>query len=267
MAVAVNIVTGKTGTAHISGSDIRSFNRGVTGMDGALKEGRMFEATIGANNTISIADGEMVMQGVHWRIDENTNKSITIENGEGADLNRVDLILAHYHINTETGIESVELEVLKGNSTTGVASRKAFTKGDLRAGDSDCRMAVYAVNISGFTITSVVGMFDHIPQLADISGGVKVYIGSKVLDSGTTKTTSKKVLSDTEVKSIVGKNLTNDQLITNVFVNFMNGHYEANGAVICQAAERRASSNGYYVRFANAVEGAYRINYMLVCSV
>lgn len=262
MGVEVNLVTGKKGRPHISGPDLRAFNSGITGMDGALQTGRMFSATAAAGNTITIADGDMIMQGIHWRIDEDTVKEIALSNGESG-MRRCDLILAHYHINVDTGIESVELEVLEGNPTAGTPSPRTFTEGNLREGDSDARMELFRVEMNGFNVSEITPMFDHIPTLKQVSEGIKVFMGSKVCNP-TTATTAIKVFTDSDIRKMVGKELTASQLMDRIFISYMNGHYEANGGAAINGSERRANSNGFYARLSGSVKGNIRINYIVV---
>lgn len=262
MGVEVNIVTGKAGRPHISGSDLRAFNSGIAGMDGALQTGRMFAATTSAGNTITIADGDMIMQGVHWRIDEDTVKEVVLANGESG-MRRCDLIIAHYHVNVETGIETVELEVIEGNATSGTPAPKSFVKGDLRSGDSDARMELYRVELNGFNVSTVTAMFDHIPTLKQVSEGIKVFMGSKVLNP-TTATTAIKVFTDSDINNMIGKTLSDGDLMSHIFISYMNGHYEANGSAAIVGSERRANSKGFYARMSGSVKGNIRINYIVV---
>ena len=66
----MKIVTGYRGEPHITSQDHQSFYQGVFGRQMyVLGTGNEFEAQLTDTNTITVSDGDGIMQGCHFRID------------------------------------------------------------------------------------------------------------------------------------------------------------------------------------------------------
>lgn len=112
MANEVKLITGASGTRHITPQDDASLIRGIVGNGAYILNDVQLE--IRSNNTIVIPACDLVINGRHIRI---TNpKSVTIENGVAGN-SRTDTIYLHY---TNTGgIEDVDIRVNKGAGVSG----------------------------------------------------------------------------------------------------------------------------------------------------
>ena len=78
----MRIIPPYQGQNHVTANDIGGFQQGVVGVeDYVLGVGEKAKATLISNNTVRISDGELVMQGVHWRIKPGTYENVTINNG------------------------------------------------------------------------------------------------------------------------------------------------------------------------------------------
>lgn len=112
MANEVKLITGASGTRHITPQDDASLIRGIVGNGAYILNDVQLE--IRSNNTIVIPACDLVINGRHIRI---TNpKSVTIENGAVGN-SRTDTIYLHY---TNTGgIEDVDIRVNKGAGVSG----------------------------------------------------------------------------------------------------------------------------------------------------
>lgn len=121
-------------------------------------------ATVVDNNTVRISDGDILLQGRHARIDAGTVEDMTIGTGT-IEMNRNDLIVARYTLNTGTGFENIELIVIEGTETSGSASDPAYNTGNIRTGSSIVDFPLYRVRIEGINIVGLVRLFE-------ISGGV-----------------------------------------------------------------------------------------------
>lgn len=113
MANEVKLITGASGTRHITPQDDASLIRGIVGNGAYILNDVQLE--IRSNNTIVIPACDLVINGRHIRI---TNpKSVTIENGAVGN-SRTDTIYLHY---TNTGgIEDVDIRVNKGAGVSGM---------------------------------------------------------------------------------------------------------------------------------------------------
>jgi len=69
----MHLVTGYAGQEHITAADQGSWNAAIVGSgEYVLKKGSQFAATVITNNQIRIADGDILMQGRHIRLNEGT---------------------------------------------------------------------------------------------------------------------------------------------------------------------------------------------------
>ena len=130
----MHLVTGYLGQEHIKAVDQAAFNAALIGTGQfVLEKGKVFEAQIISNNQIRILDGELMMQGRFVRLDPDTYVDLAIENGvQGKKRN--DLIVARYTKNTVTGIESVDLVVIKGTAVDSKPVDPEHTEGDITNG-------------------------------------------------------------------------------------------------------------------------------------
>ena len=149
----MKIVTGYTGTPHITSNDQQAFNQGIFGTgNSVLGVGQKFDATLNTATTITIEDGEGVMQGVHFRIETGETETVTISPGT-AGYNRIDLICARYTKEPGTGAENVELVVVEGTPSTGAAEAPTYNTGAILSGDTPVDFPLWKVTLSGLTPT------------------------------------------------------------------------------------------------------------------
>lgn len=159
----MKIITGATGTAHVTSNDDGEFNQAIWG-DGlvVLQNGNKLSATIIDNNTIRVADGDVVFQGRHALIEPNTYEDISITTGASGQ-NRKDLICVQYKLTG--GVESMNLVVKQGTATSGTATDPSYTEGTIRTGAVLAEAPLFRVNISGITISSVERLADTMPYI------------------------------------------------------------------------------------------------------
>lgn len=119
----MNIVTGYTGTPHITANEAQALNQGILGSGNyVLDVGQKFSATLVDANNITIEDGEGVMQGVQFRIAPGETENVSISNGT-TGYNRIDLICARYTKDPQTGIEAVKPGTEHNHQKSGEHSR------------------------------------------------------------------------------------------------------------------------------------------------
>ena len=156
----MHLVTGYAGTDHITAADQGSWNAAIVGSgEYVLKKGNQLAATVISSNQIRIADGDILMQGRHVRLNEGNSVDLTIENG-AQGYYRNDLIVARYTKSSSTGVEEVNLVVIKGTASTSAASDPEYTAGDIitdHALQND--MPLYRVPLSGLSVGAPVPLF------------------------------------------------------------------------------------------------------------
>lgn len=159
--MALDLVTGYKGTAHITAEDVGAFNAGIFGSgEYVLNSGNKFSASLTSNNTVKILDGDLVMQGRHITLKKDTFEEVTIENGTSG-MNRIDLIVARYTKDSNTGVENVAFAVIKGTPTSSTATDPEYTTGDILSGACTLHeMPLYRISLSGLTAGTPEAMFE-----------------------------------------------------------------------------------------------------------
>ena len=206
----MKIVTGYTGTPHVTSNAAQALNQGIFGIgDYVLDVGNKFTATLTDANTVTIQDGEGVMQGVHFRIDPGTTEAVTISNGTSG-YNRIDLICARYTKNAITGIEDVSLVVVEGTPDASTPTEPTVNSGTILTGSSPVDFPLYKVSLSGLT-----------PTLTSLFSG-------RIIDYSTT---------DTITLSASGVSGTYEGAVTHKTITLEPGCY-----LFCIRVEARATS-------------------------
>ena len=113
----MEIIAGYVGEPHVTSQQERNTNIAIFGSDARIIGGvnSEFEATVVSANLVEISDGMIVCEGCTAEIPRGMNDSLVIDNGEQG-MKRIDLIVARYSRNANTGAESMELVVIKGTS-------------------------------------------------------------------------------------------------------------------------------------------------------
>lgn len=149
----MKIVTGYTGQPHITSNAVQGFNQGIFGTGNyVLNVGNKFNAVLTDVNTVTISDGEGVLQGVHFRIDPGTTEDVNIANGT-TGYKRIDYICARYTKNALTGVESVNLVVVEGTPAASTPTAPTINTGEVLLGGSPVDFPLYEVDLNGLTPT------------------------------------------------------------------------------------------------------------------
>ena len=151
----MHLVTGYAGKTHVTAADHGAFWAAVVGPDSYILDiGQKFAATIVSNNLIRIADGDLLMQGRHVRINTGETVDLTIENGT-AGTKRHDLIVARYTKSEETGVEEVNLIVLRGEPSETTAYDPEYITGDILNSTLQRDLPLYRIRIVDAEITNI----------------------------------------------------------------------------------------------------------------
>lgn len=147
----MKIVTGYTGTPHVSSNDDQGFHQGIFGSgNNVLNVGSTFEAELVDATTVTIADGEGMLQGVHFRVGPGTVDTVNIDAGV-VGYNRIDLICARYTKDANSGIESVDWHVIKGTPSASTPTAPDPETGDVLGGDLVADFPMYQITLTGVT--------------------------------------------------------------------------------------------------------------------
>lgn len=151
----MNIITGYKGTPHITSQQDRDINSAIFS-DGVyiLNIGSRLAATIVSANEVTIADGLVIAQGCAAEVERGTSESLTIDNGAQGML-RKDLIVLRYTKDASTGVEDMEIAVIKGTPAASNPALPSYASGSIANGDTLVEFPLYTVNLDGITLESV----------------------------------------------------------------------------------------------------------------
>lgn len=122
---------------------------------------------------------------------------------------RTDLIVVRYSKNLGTGVETMELAVIKGTPASSNPQRPSYTSGTIAEGDTLVEFPLYDVNISGISITSVERLVP-VTSVSALITGMQNKIGSTSM--GTTATTLTGAISEHETDITALQGTVNNQL-------------------------------------------------------
>lgn len=150
--MAIELITGRAGKAHIGSEDDRAYHAYTNGEGRYVLNGGT--ANIESANNVHVGPVEFLVDGAHVRV-TGAGEDVAIENGV-ASYKRVDVVALHY---THTGgeddyIESVEFAVVKGaNVELGSEPQVPDMpkSGTILTGADDVYVPVYSLLIDGLT--------------------------------------------------------------------------------------------------------------------
>ena len=155
--MTIELVDGKAGVAHISSEDKAIIHQAkFSKSDVVFDWGDAFKCTMGSANKATIGTGCASIQGLDWHI--TAAESVTISNGSQG-MKRNDIICAHYHRDFSTGVEKVELVVLKGTPNATAAVDPTIPSGKILSGAVDAYMPLWRIPLNGITVGTPVRLF------------------------------------------------------------------------------------------------------------
>ena len=174
----MKIMTGKTGTPHVTSQQFRQLIEGTVGQESyILTSGENLEPELQTNNLLKIRSGMMSHHGNLSVVDLGTYDEVTIQNGTQG-MQRIDLVVNRYTQDEETGIEKNEWIVIQGTPAASNPQVPAYTEGNLQESDlvDDC--PVFEVHLNGINVTEVVKLLDIVPNITELNGKSIIESGS-----------------------------------------------------------------------------------------
>jgi hypothetical protein len=199
----LHLVTGYAGYEHVTAADQGAFNVAMLGSGQfVINKGNKLAASVVTNNKIRVADGDIYMQGRFIRLNEGTYVDLTIDNGAQGK-KRNDLIVARYTKDSVSGVEEVNLVVIKGTAVASTSNPvdPAYNSSNIVEGKGSLNdMPLYRVPIDGVNVQTLVPLFTLksilIPRTAaDVgavskSGDTMTGVLKQVLGDNTTSLTA-----------------------------------------------------------------------------
>lgn len=163
--MTMELVTGHAGKPHVTAAQDAALHAGVIGGDDyVLSTKDRFAINVVSANKVTIAGGDLVMQGYHASNDKPADLIIT--NGSQGQ-KRNDIICCRY---TKVGysIESAKLVVVKGTPTTGTPVDPTLNTTPISQGATTYDMALYRVPLDGITIGKPEPMFNILQPMSSV---------------------------------------------------------------------------------------------------
>lgn len=174
----MQIITGKTGSPHVSAEHDRAKHAGVFGKgEYVLNTGSNFKATVETSDTIRLGSGAGMMQGTLFCIEHSNYDDVNIDNGTTGYM-RKDLICAEYK--KVADIESIVPVVVKGEPSVNEPQTPAYTHGNILEGATFNQMPLYEVLLDGVNVVSVTQVFNVATGLDDVYRKGETYTKNEV---------------------------------------------------------------------------------------
>ena len=155
--MTIELVDGKAGVAHISSEDKAIIHQAkFSKSDVVFDWGDAFKCSMSSSNRATVGTGCASIQGLDWHI--TSAESVTISNGSQG-MKRNDIICAHYHRDSTSGIETVKLVVLKGSPNATAAADPTIPSGKILSGAGDAYMPLWRIPLDGITVGTPVRLF------------------------------------------------------------------------------------------------------------
>lgn len=150
--MGANIITGYTGTRHITPAMDASVYRSAFGEgELVLSDGNKCKGSMPSINQFEVLDGLISMQGHQIQVTQETLAVDTCANG----YERIDLICMRFTHDNQTMIDATQLVVIKGTEVQSgnTPTVPAHNEGVIDQGATIVDMPLYQINLAGSTVT------------------------------------------------------------------------------------------------------------------
>ena len=152
----MQIVTGRTGEAHVTSIQDRALNQGLAGINAyILDTGEKLDIDIQTSNEIHIKDGALMVQGCLSAIEPGTYDTVTFLNGSQG-MQRKDLVVCRYTYDAEQQVEKTEWAVIQGTPAASNPAVPSITNtGDIQSLDPIVDTGIFVATFDGVNLISV----------------------------------------------------------------------------------------------------------------
>lgn len=278
----MEIVSGRTGSPHVTSRQFRQLVEGTVGQESyILTSGENLEPELASNNILKIRSGMMSHHGNISSIKIGTYDEVELTNGSQG-MKRIDLVVNRYTRNAETNVEANNWVVITGTPAASDPAVPAYTVGNLQEGDLTDDCPVFEVHYDGLNVTEIKKLLDVADnlgkmktELAELNGKFGKLIENKIDYQEYTLLGGKaKVISGSVIRTGIGKNyialFSTEQLkdyfgvkvnTTRLSISTFNGDDESQAVRFYEPENWQGS---IYQYFSAVVSGSIRINYRMV---
>lgn len=177
----MKIVSGRTGSPHVTSQQFRQMLEGILGQDSyILTSGENLKPELSSNNLLKIRSGMMCHHGCISCVEIGTYDEVTLTNGSHG-MQRIDLVVNRYTRNAETEVEKCEWKVITGTAKASSPAVPTYTKSNLQEGDLVDECPVFEIHYNGINVTEVKSLLSVVGSFAELNG--KSYELIKVSDN------------------------------------------------------------------------------------
>ena len=173
--MAVELVTGYAGKAHVSSSEDGARQAGTvgTGMYALETVDEPLKATLENANTVTVGPGDVLINGRHVQLTGSTTFAVPVGT---QGMQTSNLLVLRYEL-AEDETESVTAITLTGEPAASDPQDPELATGSVLDGDSPVDMPLYRVVTTGIESAQPVKLFETIPPIAglgfaDLAGSV-----------------------------------------------------------------------------------------------
>ena len=168
--MAMELVTGYAGKAHVTSYQDAAIQAGIVGVDNGVLSyvGQGMKAVATSANNIRIYDGVALIGGKAVVIDRDTYQDVAIANGTVGKY-RNDIIYIKYTKDAFTGVESVTFDVKQGAAGNSGIDPALTTNNLYSTGTLTSEIPFKRVRLNGLAIESVENMHDNVPSLSELN--------------------------------------------------------------------------------------------------
>lgn len=177
----MKIVSGRTGSPHVTSQQFRQMLEGILGQDSyILTSGEKLKPELSSNNLLKIRSGMMCHHGCISCVEIGTYDEVTLTNGSHG-MQRIDLVVNRYTRNTETEVEKCEWKVITGTAKASSPAVPTYTKGNLQEGDLVDECPVFEIHYNGINVTEVKSLLSVAGSLAELNGKLEKKVDATTL--------------------------------------------------------------------------------------
>ena len=169
----MKIVSGRTGSPHVTSQQFRQMLEGIIGQGSyIITSGENLKPELSSNNLLKIRSGMMAHHGCISCVDIGTYDEVTLTNGSQG-MKRIDLIVNRYTRNAETEVENCSWKVIQGKPVASNPAVPAYTSGNLQNGDLVDECPAFEVHYDGINVAEVKSLLSVTDGLSKLSSNLK----------------------------------------------------------------------------------------------
>lgn len=161
--MTVELVTGYSGTAHVSSSEDGARQAGTVGTGMYVLEtvDDPIAATLENAQTVTVGPGDLMINGRHVQLTGSTTYSVPV----GVQGQQTSNILAVRYSVDDSGVEKAEPVTLTGSPAPSDPPDPTLYEGSILDGDSPIDMPLYRVVTTGIETAEPVALFETVPPI------------------------------------------------------------------------------------------------------